>query len=73
MTTYCNQKAQIKFYEISKLGAAIAQSVQRLATRWKTGGSELEWVQNQEFSLLHSVQTSSGAHSACYPNDVVLN
>jgi hypothetical protein len=46
--------------------AGIAQSVQRLATSWKTKGSGFESWWGQEFSLLHVVQTDSGAHPASY-------
>jgi hypothetical protein len=49
----------------AKSGAGIAQSVQRLATRW-TEGSDFESLQCQELYLLHSVQTGSGAHTASY-------
>jgi hypothetical protein len=46
--------------------AGVAQSVQRLATGWTTEGSEFESQYGQEFSLLHVVQTGSGAHPASY-------
>jgi hypothetical protein len=45
----------------------IAQSVYRLATGWTAEGSEFESLQGQDVSLLHSVQTVSGNHSASYP------
>jgi hypothetical protein len=48
-------------------GAGIAQSVQRLATGWTAEGSQFESRYGQEFSLLHFVRTSSGAHPASYP------
>jgi hypothetical protein len=34
---------------------------------WTTEGSEFESRWGQEFSLLHVVQTGSGAHPASYP------
>jgi hypothetical protein len=49
------------------MNCGIAQLVQRLVKRWKTEGSEFESLYGQEFSLLHVVQTGSGAHSASYP------
>jgi hypothetical protein len=39
----------------------LSQSVQRLATGWVTENS------GEEFSLLHVVQTGSGAHPASFP------
>jgi hypothetical protein len=33
---------------------------------WKTEESEFEYRQGQELSLLHAVQTGSGAYSASY-------
>jgi hypothetical protein len=45
----------------------LAQSVYRLATDWSTKGSEFESRWGQEFSLLHVVQTGSGAHPVSYP------
>jgi hypothetical protein len=54
-----------------RLEAGIAQSVQRLATGWATEGSEFEYRWGQEFSLLHVVQTDSGAHPASYPTGTV--
>jgi hypothetical protein len=48
-------------------GAEVAQSVQRLAKGWTTKGSGFESRWGQEFSLLHVVQTGSGAHPASYP------
>jgi hypothetical protein len=47
-------------------GVGIAQSVQRRATGWTTG---VRFPAGQDFSLLHSVQTGSGAHLAPYPMD----
>jgi hypothetical protein len=38
-----------------------------LATGWKTVGSEFASRWSQEFSLIHIVQTGSGAHPASYP------
>jgi hypothetical protein len=49
------------------IGARKAQLVWRLATGWTTEGSEFESRQSQELSLLHVVQTGSGAHPASYP------
>jgi hypothetical protein len=34
---------------------------------WTTEESEFEYRWRHEFSLLHSVQTGSGAHPASYP------
>jgi hypothetical protein len=36
-----------------------------------TEGSEFEYCQGQEFSLLHVVQTVSGVHPASYPMGIV--
>jgi hypothetical protein len=47
--------------------AGIAHSIHWLATDWTTKGSELESRWEQEFSLLHVVQTGSGIHPASYP------
>jgi hypothetical protein len=47
--------------------AGIAQSVQRLATRWTTEVSEFESRYGEEFPLLHVVQTGSGVHPISYP------
>jgi hypothetical protein len=47
--------------------ARIAQSVWGVATGWTTKESEFESQWGQEFSLLHVVQTSSGAHLASCP------
>jgi hypothetical protein len=38
-----------------------------MAMDWTTEGSEFESRYGQEFSLLHDVQTGSGAHPASYP------
>jgi hypothetical protein len=38
-------------------------------TSLTTDGSEFESRYDQEFSLLHVVQTGSGAHPASYPTD----
>jgi hypothetical protein len=46
--------------------AGIAQLVQQLPKGWTTEGSEFESRWGQEFSLLHIVQTASGAHPASY-------
>jgi hypothetical protein len=51
----------------SVAGARIVQSVWRLATGWTTERSEFKSRYGQEFSLLHIIQTSSGAHPASYP------
>jgi hypothetical protein len=37
-----------------------------MAKGWMTEGSEFESRQGKEFSLLHVVQTGSGAHPASY-------
>jgi hypothetical protein len=37
-----------------------------LATGWTMEGLEFETLQGREFSLLHSVQTYTGAHPASY-------
>jgi hypothetical protein len=50
-------------------GAGIAQCVHLLTTGWTAEGSECESWEMQEFSLLHSAQTGSGAHPASYPMD----
>jgi hypothetical protein len=50
-----------------KIRAGIVQSVQRLATGWTTKGSGFESRWGQKCSLLHVVQTCSGAHPASYP------
>jgi hypothetical protein len=47
--------------------ARIAQLVYRLANSWMTEGSEFEAGGEQEFSLLHNVQTGSGVQPASYP------
>jgi hypothetical protein len=47
-------------------GAGIAQLVQQLAVCWTTEGLEFKSQQGQELSLLHIVQTGSGAHPASY-------
>jgi hypothetical protein len=46
------------------MGVGIAQSVERRATSWM---AQVRFPAGQGVSLLHSVQTSSGAHPACYP------
>jgi hypothetical protein len=51
---------------IRKIGAGIAQSVQRLATGWTTERSEFGSWWWQEFLLLHVVRTGSVAHPASY-------
>jgi hypothetical protein len=38
-----------------------------MATGWTTEGSEFDSRWGQEISLLHVVQTGSGAHPASYP------
>jgi hypothetical protein len=38
-----------------------------IATVWTTNGSEFESRRDQEFSLLHAVQTGSGVHRTSYP------
>jgi hypothetical protein len=38
----------------------------RLDAGWAIGWSEFESQQGQEFSLLHNIQTDSGAHLASY-------
>jgi hypothetical protein len=38
-----------------------------IVTGWTTEGSEFESRQDQEFSLLHVVQTDSGVHPTSYP------
>jgi hypothetical protein len=45
----------------------VVQSVERLATGWKSEGSELESRKGQEFSFRHIVQTGSGVHPESYP------
>jgi hypothetical protein len=45
----------------------MAQSVERLAIGWTTEGSEFESWWDQEFSLLHVVQSGSGVHPTSYP------
>jgi hypothetical protein len=45
----------------------IAQSLYRVATDWTTEGSVFESWWGQEFSLLHVVQTGSGANPVSYP------
>jgi hypothetical protein len=51
--------------EAFNTGAAIAQSIQRWATGCTAGVRFPTWARH--FSLLHSVQTGSGAHPASYP------
>jgi hypothetical protein len=46
------------------LGVRIAQSVKRRATGWT---APVRFPAVQDFSLLHSVQAGSGAHTASYP------
>jgi hypothetical protein len=41
-----------------------------MATGWTTEGSGFQSRQNQQFSLLHVVQTDSGVHQASYPMDM---
>jgi hypothetical protein len=53
--------------QYSVLKAEIAQSAQRLATGWTIKGSKSDSRWRQEFSILHVVQTGSGAHPAFYP------
>jgi hypothetical protein len=36
---------------------------------WMTEGSEFKSWYSQEFSPLHVIQTSTGAHTASYPMD----
>jgi hypothetical protein len=40
---------------------------QRLAVGWTTEGSEFEYWWDQEFALLHDVQTGSEVHPTSYP------
>jgi hypothetical protein len=47
--------------------SGIVQSVSRLVKGWKTEGSEFDSWWEQESSLLHNVQTGSGAHPVSYP------
>jgi hypothetical protein len=64
----CSSKTLLIFSELHGVTRArMAQSVWRLAMGWMTKGSELESWWGQEFSLLHVIQTGSGAHSASYP------
>jgi hypothetical protein len=59
---------KMPFKEIwREVGAAVAQSVQRLPTGWTTDVSEFESQKCREFSLLHSIQTGSGVHPTSYP------
>jgi hypothetical protein len=50
------------FTDIRRVG--VAQSVSRRAAGWT---ARLRFPAVQDFSLLHSVQTGSGAHLASYP------
>jgi hypothetical protein len=53
-------------------GARISQPVQQLNMGWTTEGSEFEFWQGQEFSLLHIDQTGSGAYPvSCQMNTKV--
>jgi hypothetical protein len=52
---------------LKTVGAGIAWSVERLATGWTTEGLEFESRYDQEFSLLHVIQTGSGVHPTSYP------
>jgi hypothetical protein len=51
----------------NKRRAGIAQLVYQLTMGWKTKGLEFECWWGQEFSLLHFIETGSGAHLASYP------
>jgi hypothetical protein len=58
--------------EVSWVNKIIRQMICRRAFEilegdWTTKGSEFESRYGQEFSLLHVVQTGSGAHPASYP------
>jgi hypothetical protein len=46
----------------------IAQSVQQRAKGWTAG---VDSRQEQDFSLVHSIETDSGAHPASYPMGTV--
>jgi hypothetical protein len=52
------------FYNYYK--SAVAQSVYQLATGLTTEKPEFESLEGQEFSVLHIVQTGSGANPASY-------
>jgi hypothetical protein len=52
---------------IANTGVRIAQSVQQRPTTWMTEEFGFDSWQKQDFSLLHGVETDSGAHSASYP------
>jgi hypothetical protein len=41
--------------------------VYRLVTGWTTEGSEFEYRQGEEFSLLHIIRTGSGVHPISNP------
>jgi hypothetical protein len=53
-----------------RLEAGIVQSAYRLATGLKKEGLKFESQLGQEFSLLHVVQTGSGAYPASYPINI---
>jgi hypothetical protein len=57
----------ITYYEDDKIGASVAQSVQRLSTGWASDGSEFESRKGKKCSLLHIVQTGSGVNLSSYP------
>jgi hypothetical protein len=49
------------------LVAGIAESVEKLAMGWAKKGLEFKFWYGEEFFLLHSAQTGSGAHPESYP------
>jgi hypothetical protein len=53
------------------LGVQINQSVQRMGYGLEDRGTEVLFPEGIDFSLLHSVQTDSDAHSASYPKAIV--
>jgi hypothetical protein len=49
---------------VLKTGVGIAQPVKQRATGWMP---RIRFPAGQDFSLLHAVQTDSGAHPSSYP------
>jgi hypothetical protein len=48
------------------VGARISQAVQQLVTGLMPEGSQFEFWQQKQYSLLHIIQTTSGIHTASY-------
>jgi hypothetical protein len=63
---WCKRKHEIRIKTAEIIGAGTVQSIKRLATGWTAGRSEFESRYGLELSLLHVVQTGSGAHQSSY-------